>query len=93
MTPDYEIHNVYFEQGSIVIGYIELPHDVRVEGRLIRQHQLRLSLAHPDYADDAEKLHRSVVRLLRNALEDFTDSEPYDPDEGEDGDDDKGMGE
>lgn len=93
MTAEYEIHNVYFEQGSIVIGYIELPNDVRVSGQVIRQHQLRLATAHPDYAEDASSLHAKAVRVLKNALEDFDSSVPYTPEVEADEDDDKGMGE
>lgn len=88
----YEIHNIYFEQSSIVIGYIELPTDVRVDGHAILQHQLRLSAAHPDYGDDAALLHDRVTKILRNALEDFQGSEPWEPDDEPD-DDDRGMGE
>ena len=94
MIGEFEIHNIYFEQGSIVIGYIELPNDVRVSGQVIRQHQLRLSMAHPDYAEDADSLHTKAVRVLKNALEDFRSSEPYTPEvEPDEDDDEKGMGE
>lgn len=91
---EYKIHSVIFEHDSLVIGYIELPTDVRVEGQAILQRQMRLMLTHPDYSEDAVRLEDRVVRVLRNALEDFTESAPYEPGPEPDSDDDeKGMGE
>lgn len=93
MSVSYEIHNIYFESDQLVIGYIELPTDVRVEGKAIQQHQLRLSAEHPDYAEDMTLLHDMAVRALKNALEDFNSTEPYVPALPDEDDDDKGMGE
>lgn len=89
----YEINNVYFEADQLVIGYIELPTDIRVEGKAILQHQFRLSAEHPDYAEDMQLLHDMAVRVLKNAMEDFNATEPFTAKPAEEDDDDKGMGE
>jgi hypothetical protein len=87
-----QVHSVFFEQDSIVIGYVELPTDVRVGGQVVIQKQARLAISHPDYADDAVLLHDRVVKVLRNALEDFNSSEPFDPSLENEDDEDTGMG-
>lgn len=92
MTPEIEVYSVTFAAEGLAIEYRELPTDVRVQGALIASHQLQLHAGHPDYREDIEKLQNRAVKVLKNALEDFRDSEPYVPDE-EDDDDEKGMGE
>lgn len=94
---EYQVGSVSFEPEGITVQYIEVPEDIRMSGKLVHQHQLQISAAHPDYREAIESLHRRVQRLLADALEDFAESEPYVPepeDEDEDEDDDmKGMGE
>lgn len=89
-----EIHSVTFADEGLVIQYIEVPTDVRVEGRVIHTHTLQLHAAHPDYREDMERLHDRAVRTVRNALEDFNESEPYQvPTPDDEDDEEKGMGE
>jgi hypothetical protein len=91
----YEIQQIMFEPAgqALHISYVCVPDDIRVQGAVVMQRQVRLAAGHPDYADDIEGLHSRVVRILRSALEDFEASEPFDPDEDEDEDDERGMGE
>lgn len=89
---EIRISAIAFEHDLLVISYIELPTDVRVKGQVVQQHQVQLSLEHPDYDEDASALHARAVKALRNALEDFETSDPYDP-ETPDPDDERGMGE
>lgn len=88
---EYRIAQIAFEDGGVVVQYIELPTDLRVGGQLMKTHQLHVGGAHADYVEDIEALHRRAERLLANALEDFEASEPYDP-EVDDEDEGKGMG-
>lgn len=88
---EYDIQQVAFTEGGLVVQYAELPTDVRARGRLVMGHQLSISAAHPDYREDIEALYRKTQRLLANALEDFEEAEPYTP-EDEDDDEIKGMG-
>lgn len=88
----FEIHSIAFDPDGLIISYIEAPTDVRVGGRLVKQHHLRAHASHPDYAEDAQRLHDRAVKVLRSMLEDFEDSEPHVPEDRED-DDEKGMGE
>ena len=91
---EIQINAIAFEPGGIVISYIEIPTDVRVKGAVVMQHQVSLSAEHPDYGEDISSLHNRALKVLRNALEDFHDSEPYTPsDDEDDEDDEKGMGE
>lgn len=89
---DIEIQQILFDPTGLVIAYQDLD-DIRVGGAVIQQKTVRLDVGHPDYAEDADGLHRKAVKLLRNALEDFESSEPH-RFEQEPGDDDgPGMGE
>lgn len=89
-----EIHSVQFGEDGLAITFMDVPTDVRVEGRVIQTRSLQLHASHPDYRADMEDLHRRAERVLRNALEDFADSPPFDPEKpGDDEDDEKGMGE
>lgn len=92
---EIQINAIAFEPGGLVVSYIEIPTDVRVKGAVVMQRQVSLSAEHPDYAEDISSLHSRVVKVLRNALEDFHDSDPYTPgdDEDDDDDDERGMGE
>ena len=89
----YEIHTVMFEADSLLIGYMEIPTDVRVGGQVVLQRQIRCSLGHPDYAEDAANLTDRVKKILANVLEDFADSDPYVPEDPADENDELGMGE
>lgn len=92
--PEIEVSSITFSDEGFAISYIELPTDVRVEGRLALTHQIQLHAAHPDYREDMERLHDRAVRAIRNALEDYASSEPYVPaTENDDDDDELGMGE
>lgn len=89
---DLRIQAIAFEPDALIVSFVELPTDVRVNGRVVVQRQIQLSLEHPDYAEDADGLHARAVKAVRNALEDWTNSEPHMP-EAEDDDDERGMGE
>lgn len=91
---EIQIHTITFDEGGMSIQYIEIPEDVRVKGQVVKTHVLTLSAAHPDYREDTESLHTRATKALRNALQDFSVSEPHipEPDENED-DDETGMGE
>lgn len=87
----YEVQSVVFDPDGLVIQYMTST-DVRVGGKLMATHQLHLHATHPDYRDDREGLHDRLERILRSALEDFNESEPWEPEE-EDDDNEEGMGE
>lgn len=91
MTDQRHITQVGFEDGGIAIQYLDAG-DIRVGGHVAIAKQISISTNHPDYAEDMESLYRKVQRLLDNVLEDFSNSEPFDPDEDDDEDDTKGMG-
>ena len=89
-----EIFSINFDPESVIVAYMHVPTDVRVDGKVQLQRQARIDLGHPDYADDADMLQRLAQRLLANALEDFEASEPWVPPEAdEEPDDERGMGE
>ena len=88
----YEIFAVQFDVDNVVVSYMTIPNDVRVNGMVGLQHQIRMDLGHPDYAEDAATLRQLAGRMLRNALDDFHNSDPFDPDIEDDDDDERGMG-
>jgi hypothetical protein len=90
---EYEINSVQFSDDGVAIQYMEVPDDIRVKGMVVRTSYLTVSAAHPDYREDIALLHGRAVKVLRNVLEDFNDSEPYVPEKEPDEDEDGGMGE
>jgi hypothetical protein len=93
---EFEISSIQFSEDGMAIQYLQVPDDIRVRGRVVVAHQIQMSASHPDYREDIESLHARAVKALRNALEDFVDSEPYvpEPDDADtEEDDDRGMGE
>lgn len=93
MAEKFDIGGITFDEQGLVIHYTSST-DVRVGGRLLQTHSLHLHRSHPDYGEDMEALHLKAERILKNALEDFEESEPWVPpaDDNEE-DDERGMGE
>jgi hypothetical protein len=88
---DIRIQSIIFEPDALVIAYHDVSTDVR--GHVVTSHQAVLSMDHPDYAEDAEALHHKAVKILRSALEDWASTVPGVPDQGDDEDEELGMGE
>ena len=89
----YQIGSINFEEDSVSIAYIYLPEDIRVRGRVVKQHQVTLHRSHPDYEEDADRLMALARKVLLNALDDFDSSPPWSPeDDAEDDDEDRGLG-
>lgn len=91
--PTLDIHSVSFADSGMAVAFMELPTDVRVGGRVIQTRQVQLHASHPDYRQSIDEILALVRVALRNALEDFEDSEPFDPEVDDDEDDERGMGE
>ena len=91
----YQVRAVHFDDGEVTIQFTDFPADIRVKGQVVVLKQAVIDLRHRDYAEDASLLEAQVQRLLRNAMDDFDDSEPYEPPRepvpGDD-DDDEGLG-
>lgn len=79
-----EINTIQWVEGGVAVSYFDSASDARVGGALVKTHQLMISATHPDYREDIYQLARIAERLLANCLEDFDDSEPYEPDVDED---------
>lgn len=91
MATEFEITNVGFDPEGLLIQYMAKD-DVRVGGRVLLQHQLRAHASHPDYREDMALLHDLALRVLRNILEDFNESEPHVPETDVEPDEDTGLG-
>lgn len=79
----FEIGGISFDpEGSVSIQYLEIPADVRLGGKAAMTRSLNLA-PNPEYADALEDVERAIQRLLKDVLEDFHDSEPYQPDDEE----------
>lgn len=76
--PELMIESITWVEGGIAVQYSDST-DVRVGGKLMKTHVLMISGAHPDYGDDIRSLARLAERTLENALEDFDESEPWEP--------------
>lgn len=87
---ELRIDTVAFSNGAVIISYFTQD-DVRVDGHVGLLHQAQISLDHPDYAEDAERLERWAQRLLKNALEDWAESSPYVPEDEPDDDEEFGS--
>lgn len=80
---EHRIVSITFEGDVVNMQYLTAT-DVRVNGYVGLAHQIQLSMEHPDYAEDALLLERQAQRMLRNALEDWSESEPWTPDDDSD---------
>lgn len=87
----YEVAGVQFADEGISISYMVLPDDVRLSGALFAQHTLNIAEAHPNFTDEIDQIRTQLTVLLREALDDFAESDPVEPDDDED--DERGMGE
>lgn len=86
------IQSISFDEDGVVVQYAD-SRDVRVRGQVVMQRLVRIERSHQDYSDDIEEIEHNTKRMLKNALEDWEESEPWVPPVEDDGDDDKGMGE
>lgn len=89
--PEVTVTQLAWTDEGLTIQYFT-DQDLRGLGKVMAQHGLSLHASHPDYREDIERLHDLAVKVLRNALEDFENSEPFRP-ELEQDDDERGMGE
>jgi hypothetical protein len=82
------IRSITFEGDSVVMQYMDET-DVRVEGYVYLTHQLTVATGQ-DYDDEIRAVEEAAQDLLRDVMEDFTTSRPYDPavDDEDDDDDD-----
>lgn len=87
-----EIHQIAFDEGAVQMAYTIFPEDVRVGGAVQVMHQAVIDLRHPDYAEDGDLLMAQAKRMLRNALEDWEDSQPVQPEKDDEDDEGLGMG-
>jgi len=90
-----DIHTIQISgDGRVAISYTDFPNDVRVGGQVIMERSVTIDLKHPDYEADAALMIGQAQRLLKNALEDFEESEPgFEPEpEKPADDDDEGLG-
>lgn len=88
---EIDLFSVSFDDDALIFAFMTRE-DIRVEGQVVQQRQVRMALSHPDYHDDADQLRRLAISVLRNALEDFDSSPVHTPAE-DDEDDERGMGE
>ena len=91
--PTLDVHSISFADSGMAIAFMELPTDVRVGGRVIQTRQVQLHASHPDYREAIDEILTLVRSTLQSALDDFADSEPFDPQVDDDEDDERGMGE
>lgn len=83
------IRGVVIDTDSISIEYMAIPDDVRHNGRVMQQHTLVVA-RHPEYQDEIDALEDAALELLRDALEDYQNTEPVQLREPVDLDDDDG---
>lgn len=88
-----QVTNVAFAADHVAIQFIDLPGDVRDQGRAVVTRMIELHMSHPDYREAAEKIQHRLVTLVEDGLENWFDSSPHEPTAPEDDEDDKGMGE
>ena len=86
------VAGIEFADEGIAVTYMRVPEDARMKGALFANHTLHIHAEHPNYADEIDQLRTLVVEILEDALTDFEQSEPVNPDD-EDDDDERGMGE
>lgn len=86
----YEISSLAFTEEGLIVNYMAST-DVRVDGKVFKTHSIHIHGSHADYRDGIEDLEERAKAMLRDVLEDFDESLPYEP--ANDDDDERGMGE
>lgn len=74
-----EVASVIFgDDGSVLVSYVDASTDVRNRGLLVKAHQLQISPGDgsKDYQDEIEDVRDAIMRLLHDALEDFSTLRP-----------------
>lgn len=68
----------FVEDGSVLVTYMDPGTDVRNRGLVIKTHQVHVKPGEggKDYLDEIEDVRDAVKRLLRDALEDFDNTDP-----------------
>jgi hypothetical protein len=88
---EFIVSSVSFTPDGLELAFMELPTDVRNEGRLVRTRSYLVSAEHPAYADEVAQLRELAEALVRDVDEDWDDAPVYDP--ADEADDEGGMGE
>lgn len=79
---DHRVHSIAFDGDAVTLTF-STSTDVRVDGMVGVAQQVQISMDHPDYAETAELLHRQAVKFLREVMEDWTESQPWEPADAE----------
>ena len=68
----------FLDDGSVLVAYMDTATDVRNRGLLIETHQLQVKPGKGgrDYGDEIEDVREAAVRLLKDAMEDFANTDP-----------------
>ena len=75
---DLTVASIAFsEEGAVLVSYMETSTGVRNRGLLVQTHQLQIAPGNggADYGDEIEDVLDAILRLLRDALEDFATTE------------------
>lgn len=67
----------FSEEGAVLVSYMETTTGVRNRGLLVQSHQLQIAPGEggTDYGDEIEDVRDAILRLLRDALEDFANTD------------------
>lgn len=92
---EYVVSSLEFSEEGVQITYMQIPDDLRDDGRLVASHMIAISVRQDEVGDDVVLLREAAERLVGNALTEFADAEIVTPpaDTTDDEDDDRGMGE
>ena len=72
---------VFSSEGPVLVTYMDEVQDIRNRGLLVQTHQIEIAPGDDgrDYGDEIQDVKDAVMRLLKDALEDFATTPPSDP--------------
>jgi hypothetical protein len=88
---EIQLASINFEEGGVVFSYGQKS-GIRKDGALQLMSNLFVG-HHADYRDELDDLMDKALEVIRDALEDYATADVVDLDEGDDDDNDRGMGE
>lgn len=78
------VSSVTFSEHGVEFTFMELPGDVRQEGRLVQTRSLAATWDNPNYRDELEELRSAVTTAVLDILEDWPAAPVYEPAADED---------
>lgn len=76
---EFVVSNIGFSDDGVELTFMEVPGDVRNDGRLVRTRNYAVRWDHPSYADELEELRDKARTLVADIDEDWPAAPVWQP--------------